>query len=84
MEGQRFVIVIHLNIAVIFADNFSDAFYSETVLVPVWFVSNQIAALCCKGGYPARVNNRYYNERCFFSFTDIYFNKRILDITGGL
>lgn len=83
MESKRFLIVIHLHIAVIFGNYFLDALYTKTMLMPVGFGGSQFAILRIKGIFPAGIYHGYYDKRRFFSFADADLDERIGVVYGS-
>ena len=83
MESKGFLIVIHLHIAMISGNYLLDALYTETMLMLVGFGGNQLAPWLVKGIFSAGIYHGNYDKRCFFTFADADFDKRIGAVPGG-
>lgn len=83
MEGQGIVIIIHFNVALIFADSFPDAFYAEAMSAPVRFTGGKAALGTGKRILSAGINDGYHDKRGIGSSGCIYFNKSFRNIAGG-
>lgn len=77
MKGKRIIIIVHLNIPMIFADCFPNAFYAKAMPMLINFIGGQASLWIGKRIFSAGVYNCNYNKWCFGSSDRIDFSKSI-------